>query len=215
MRIEQERYLELLKQGNEIRQRYIEEAKIKVDETKKSLEEYKAQLQSAEELKIDKENVKKQVEELEKEALDKHREEEQKLQKSREEELQKVQDAEAVQRVADVFKQLDSNGDGILTLDEIKTNLMFDRDNDEVVTDDEAKFYLAGASEVNSDVFSEKVWTLIQPLLEVFCSFSTFPLLKRCFQFRTITLKSINRLLKVKLMLMKLLKTMMRSFLKM
>lgn len=135
MRAEREKYLELLKAGNEIRQQYIEQAKQKIEETKAELESLKPNLVDAEEFKNARLEVKNRAEELEKEALDKHRAEEDRLRKIRdEEELARTKEA-----ASRVFKDLDSNQDGTLTFEELKRTLKFDRDHDGSVSDEEAK----------------------------------------------------------------------------
>ncbi len=139
MREERERYLELLKAGNEIRQRYIEEAKQKLGETKQELETLRSQLTEAEEQKNAKNEVKTKAEELEKEALDKHRAEEDKLRKQREEEEQVHREAAENSYALSVFKKLDANADGVVSYDELKAFPHFDQDNNAEVSDDEAK----------------------------------------------------------------------------
>ena len=139
MRAERERYLELLKLGNEIRQRYIEESKQRLDETKKELETLHGQLAEIEEEKNVKVEVKNRAEQLEKEALDKHHAEEEKLRKQHEENEHIVREAEENKFALDVFSKLDQNNDGSLTFEEVKAFSQFDRDNDGIVSDNEAK----------------------------------------------------------------------------
>lgn len=139
MREERERYLELVKAGNEIRQRYIEEAKQKLGETKQELEALRSQLTEAEEQKNAKNEIKTKAEELEKEALDKHRAEEDKLRKQREEEEQIHREAAENSYALSIFKKLDTNADGVVSYEELKAFPAFDQDNNGEVTDDEAR----------------------------------------------------------------------------
>lgn len=169
MRVERERYLELLKMGNEVRQRYIEEAKSKIDEAKRSLEELKAQLSETEQLKNAKEEEKKKAEELEKEALDKHRAEEERMEKLRQEEEHQRQEEEERQEATKFFHELDSNKDGIVTWQEVqafsRTNL-FDRDQKDGTSEEEAKFYLNAADQLGLEEYIEFAWPLIKPAIE-------------------------------------------------
>lgn len=142
MRIEREQYLELLKQGNEKRQAYIEQAKQKIEDTKKELENLKTNLAEAESVKNSKFETKSHVEELEKEALDKHKAREEEIRKQAEEEELKKRKIEEIEISKAAFNLLDKNSDAIITLDEMKLYTKFDRDNDGVVSDEEAKVYL-------------------------------------------------------------------------
>ncbi|KAH9388941.1 hypothetical protein TYRP_008290 [Tyrophagus putrescentiae] len=166
MREERERYLELLKAGNEIRQRYIEEAKQKLGETKQELETLRSQLTEAEEQKNAKNEVKTKAEELEKEALDKHRAEEDKLRKQREEEEQVHREAAENSYALSVFKKLDANADGVVSYDELKAFPHFDQDNNAEVSDDEAKFFLNAANQLGESEFIESSWPLVKPAWE-------------------------------------------------
>lgn len=166
MRVERERYLELLRQGNEIRQRYIEEAKQRFGDTRKELETLGAQLVQAEEEKKSKNELKNRAEELEKEVLDKHHAEEEKLRKQRAEEEQAAREAEEHAIALDVFKTLDTNSDGVLSYQELKFNLKFDQDADGIVSDNEARFFLNAAEHVEQKDYFETSWPLIKPAWE-------------------------------------------------
>ncbi|XP_075678928.1 glucosidase 2 subunit beta isoform X2 [Dermatophagoides pteronyssinus] len=166
MRIERERYLELMKQGNEIRQTYIATAKQKIDETKQELETLKSQMNEVESVKNEKFEAKNQVEELEKEALEKHRAKEEELRKQKEEEEMKIREIEETKQASDVFIKLDTDSDGIITLDELKSYQGFDRDNDGSVSDDEAKFFSNGLEQLVLPTFIESSWPMVKPIID-------------------------------------------------
>nr|XP_046914851.1 glucosidase 2 subunit beta-like isoform X2 [Dermatophagoides farinae] len=166
MRIERERYLELMKQGNEIRQTYIATAKQKIDETKNELETLKSQMNEVESIKNEKFEVKNQAEELEKEALEKHRAKEEELRKQKEDEEMKNREIEETEQASLVFQKLDTDADGIITLDELKSYSRFDRNNDGSVSDDEAKFYSNGLEQLVLPTFIESSWPLVKPIIE-------------------------------------------------
>ncbi|KAI7695330.1 hypothetical protein SSS_06592 [Sarcoptes scabiei] len=124
MRREQEEYLELLRQGNKIRQTYIELAKQKIEEAKKQVENLKADLAGSEEIKNGKLEMKNQAEQLEKEALEAHRLKEEELRNQRETEELKRKEIEESNRASVVFKKLDINQDGFVSIDETKSILI-------------------------------------------------------------------------------------------
>lgn len=170
MRVERERYLELLKLGNEVRQRYVEEAKGKLDEAKGTLEDLRSQLAEAEALKNTKEEVKNKAEELEKEALDKHHAEEERLEKLRKEEEPQRQEEENRQQASYFFEELDTDKDGIVTYKDIlgyKEANRFDRNKDGHTDEEEAKFYLNAAEQLGLEEFIESAWPLIKPAILV------------------------------------------------
>ncbi|KPM05814.1 glucosidase 2 subunit beta-like protein 1 [Sarcoptes scabiei] len=166
MRREQEEYLELLRQGNKIRQTYIELAKQKIEEAKKQVENLKADLAGSEEIKNGKLEMKNQAEQLEKEALEAHRLKEEELRNQRETEELKRKEIEESNRASVVFKKLDINQDGFVSIDEVKTISKFDRNHDGQIDDDEAKFYLNALDKVDSDQFLDQAWPLIKPIID-------------------------------------------------
>ncbi|CAG7818739.1 unnamed protein product [Allacma fusca] len=140
--------IEMSQQGKDSRRSKEEErSKLEVD------------LQQAESQKEDKQRVKEEVEAPEKEALEKHRQLEEEKRRKEDEEEKSKSEAEA----ENIFNLLDSNEDGLITADEIKTRQTFDRNKDGAVSDEEALFFLNMENEMSKDEFMKTGWILFKP----------------------------------------------------
>ena len=142
LRQQRELHLQLLKDGNQIRQQYIEESKQKKQKSKQELEELKQKKLEIEEQKTAKEAIKKDAEERERAALDKYKEEEEIIKREREEQELKRQQEEDEKLAQLAFKEMDLNKDGVLSYLEVQQFPKFDKDGDGLVSDDEAKVAL-------------------------------------------------------------------------
>lgn len=84
-----------------------------------------------------------------------------------EEEKQKLlnaaEEAKAASEAENMFILLDSNGDGKLTKDEIKTRQTFDKNKDGEVSDDEALFFLNMEEEMSKEDFLTTGWMMAKP----------------------------------------------------
>jgi protein kinase C substrate 80K-H len=139
MREERERQARLLEEGTKIRNEYIEQSKRKLEENKAALEEMKKQKEHLEAEKNAKDALKKDAEEKEKAALDKFNSIQDQVKKQREEEeMRKSQEED--RKIAEVaFKEMDLNQDNLLSYTEVQQFKKFDKDEDGVVSEEEAK----------------------------------------------------------------------------
>jgi len=137
-----------------------QKGKQKRTELQQQLEAITKQKENADIVKAEKEALKNAAEELEKAALEKHKalEDEQKRvdDESNQAEKDKVD-------AADAFTDLDVNQDGKITVDELQSKWVFDTDKDGIVTEEEAKFYLAGKSEYTLETFLDFGWVIVKP----------------------------------------------------
>lgn len=139
LRQQRELHLKLLKEGNQIREQYIQESKQKKEKSKQELEELKRKRLEVEELKAAKEAIKKDAEDREKAALDKYKEEEEHIKREREEQELKKQQEEDKKMAQIAFNEMDLNKDGLLSYTEVQQFSKFDKDGDGVVSEEEAK----------------------------------------------------------------------------
>lgn len=103
--------------------------------------------------------MKEVVEKPEKEALERFRLIEEEKRKKEEEE----ENAKTGNEAEDMFNMLDSNGDGKITKDELKSRQTFDKNKDGVVSDEEAMFFLNMEEEMPKEEFVKSGWMLAKP----------------------------------------------------
>lgn len=65
----------------------------------------------------------------------------------------------------EIFDKLDANQDGQLTKDELTNEIRFDQNNDGMVNDEEAEFYMSGNESYQRDSFIDNGWPLMKPAL--------------------------------------------------
>ncbi|XP_027207664.2 glucosidase 2 subunit beta isoform X2 [Penaeus vannamei] len=134
------------------RKQLKKDLQVKIDELKKEREE-------AEAARNEKEEIKKLVEEPEKEALEKYNAIEQERKAKAEAEQKAKEDAEA----REAFAHLDNDGDGILTVAELQSRQTFDTNRDGEVTAEEAKFYLRQEETMDLETFLVSGWPMMRP----------------------------------------------------
>lgn len=127
------------------------------------LSQLKAQLSELESIKAEKDAVRRAAEEKEKEVLDKIREEQEAKKKEQEEAELKKQEEEDRKEAELAFHELDSDDDGILTFEELKQHINFDRDHDGQVSDEEAKFFLHMKDNMDLEEFLSVGWDIAKP----------------------------------------------------
>lgn len=127
----------------------------------KRLDELKKSSLEAEALKTEREAIKKEAEALENAALDVYR-----AAKEVEKQEKEKMAANDNQREADAtFKKYDSNQDGYIDIDEIRTRIVFDRNRDGAVDEEEAKYFLDDQETVNFETFMTLCWPKVKPYL--------------------------------------------------
>ena len=65
----------------------------------------------------------------------------------------------------EIFDRLDSNKDGQITKEELALEIKFDQNNDGIVNDEEAEFYMSGNESYQRDTFIDNGWPLMKPAL--------------------------------------------------
>lgn len=112
-------------------------------------------------IKAEREALKSEAELVENSALQYYRDLEEAERKSRED----VEAQDNRREAEESFKKYDSNNDGVIEIKEIQTRILFDRDRDGVVTEEEAKYYLDDFDQIDFDNFVSLAWPKIKPIL--------------------------------------------------
>ncbi|XP_034933878.1 glucosidase 2 subunit beta [Chelonus insularis] len=157
-RAEAEKAAELAREGSKIKLEMSQQGqKLRTDNVEK-LSQLKAEYLEAERVKKEKEVIKTQAEERESAALEKYKPEPEPIPEETEKPEGKEIEAE------EYFKKLDSDESKSVTIQELQTRIIFDRDGNGVITEEEAMYFL-GQDEVNLDEFIEKSWIKIKPFM--------------------------------------------------
>lgn len=131
-------------------------------------EEHKAKLvelirskAESEAVKQEKENIKRDAEELERVAVQAYRDvqEEERRQKLEEEALENKNEAEIT------FLKYDSNQNGLVELAELQTRIVFDRNRDGAVSEEEANYFIEPHAAIDLETFITIAWPRIKPFL--------------------------------------------------
>jgi protein kinase C substrate 80K-H len=149
----------LLKEGYEKRVEMASSGK----DFRKSKDEEKSKLEAErlrlETIKQEKQRVKEEVEIPEKEALDTYRQ----IEEEKQRKLQEEEDYKTANEAENMFILLDSNDDGKISKDEIKSRQTFDKNKDGEVSDDEALFFLNMEEEMSKEDFLASGWLIAKP----------------------------------------------------
>uniref|UniRef100_A0A182VPP7 Glucosidase 2 subunit beta n=1 Tax=Anopheles minimus TaxID=112268 RepID=A0A182VPP7_9DIPT len=160
-RMREKQRSEMLKMGNQLRLEMSQRGRALKDEQRARLADLDKNRAEAEALKQEKATMKSEAEELENAAL--------KIYRDREEEAKKLkEEAEAVNNrdeAEETFRKYDSNQNQLLELVELQTRIIFDRNRDGAVTEDEARFFLDERDQVDFETFVTLCWPRIKPFL--------------------------------------------------
>lgn len=160
-RLREKQRAEMAKMGNQLRLEMSQRGKAMKEEQRIRFAELEKSKVEAEALRKEKANIKDDAEALENAAL--------KVYRDREEDDRKAkQEAEALsnrQEAEEIFRKYDSNQDQLLQDTELQTRIVFDRNRDGSVSDDEAKHFLDGNDQVDFETFVTSCWPLIKPQL--------------------------------------------------
>lgn len=153
---------QLHKNGATIRAEMINKSKQLRDQRDKRLAELKQRKIEQELIKTEKEELKKNAEAVEAEALEVYKEQQ------REEEAAQKADVESNSNWAEAeetFNKYDTNNDGFIEVTELQVDISLDKDRDGVVTVEEAKFFLDERERIDLDAFVTLSWPRIKPYL--------------------------------------------------
>lgn len=160
-RMREKQRSEMLKMGNQLRLEMSQRGRALKDEQRVRLADLDKSRAEAEALKQEKATLKSEAEELENAAL--------KVYRDREEEAKKLkEEADAVNNrdeAEETFRKYDSNQNQMLELVELQTRIVFDRNRDGAVTEDEARFFLDEREQVDFETFVTLCWPRIKPFL--------------------------------------------------
>jgi len=162
MRAQREQERLAAEKGYAVRQQMVGQAELLLAETRSSIA---TKEQEVEELKksVELKRAEKEAAEApEKEALDRYAEEEERQKQAKEEADKQADVLEALGAMG----KMDKNGDGKVTRDEVMADLAFDTNNDGMVGDEEADFYMAEHAEYDKDTFVATAWSLMKPVIK-------------------------------------------------
>ncbi|GBP94299.1 Glucosidase 2 subunit beta [Eumeta japonica] len=160
-RAEAQRKAELYKAGSQLRQELIEKGNKKRNEMAEQLSQLEKDKAEAEKIRSEKESLKDELEKKENEALQVYRdaEERERLKKAEEENEANKKEAE------ETFAKFDSNNNGQLSINEIVTRVVFDKDRNGEVSEEEAKEFIGERESIDLENFVSETWPLLKPLL--------------------------------------------------
>lgn len=161
-RLEQQKAKELIREGSKIRAEMVSKGKRMRSDYLSRIVKLRADYEEAQLVKKEKEVLKNQAEERESSALEKYKpvEPEQVTPEEGDEE-EELKETEA----EDYFKLLDSDDSGTVTIAEIQTRSIFDKDRDGAISDEEAMYFLNNQKEINIQEFMDVAWPNIKPFL--------------------------------------------------
>ncbi|CAH1118771.1 unnamed protein product [Phaedon cochleariae] len=156
-----QRKAELVKAGKQLRAEMSQKGMQLKQEKQGKINELQKNREEADKLKIEKEALKKEVEEIENTALEYYRQLEEEINKKKVEAEAEKNKAEAVE----TFNKYDSNQDGYVDISELQTRQHFDKDRNGEVSEEEAKYFLNLQDSVDLETFINECWGSIKPRL--------------------------------------------------
>lgn len=152
---------ELVKKGSGLKVELSNRGKVLKAERAGRLAELEQRKAEVERIKQEKEEIKKEAEDIENQALQIYRDA-----KDKEKEQQRQEESEKTKAEAqETFIKFDSNQDGIIEINEIRTRITFDKDRNGEVSIEEAKFFLDDKDQVDWDQFLNFAWPRIKPFM--------------------------------------------------
>jgi len=162
MRAQREKERLAAEQGYAMRKEMVAQAERMLAETRANIA---TKEQEVEELKksVDLRRAEKEAAEApEKEALDKYAEEEERQRQAKEEADRQASEQEALEAMA----KLDTNADGKVSRSEVMADLAFDTNNDGMVGEEEADFYMAEHADYDKETFVATAWPLMKHVIK-------------------------------------------------
>ncbi|XP_014288117.1 glucosidase 2 subunit beta [Halyomorpha halys] len=155
-----ERYAQMLSHGSNMRLLMIAAGKRIVQEKQERLGTLENEKGEAIKVRDEKETLKKAVEEQEFAAVSSFNAKEEEIRALKAQDEKEQEEKE----VKTLFDNFDSDKDGRLQIEEIRTRVMFDQNKDGAVSDDEVKFFFDTYVEVSQNEFLEIVWPKLKPI---------------------------------------------------
>lgn len=160
-RLREKQRSEMLKMGNQLRLEMSQRGRSMKDEQRARLADLDKSRAEAEALKQEKATLKSEAEDLENAALKVYRDREEAAEKMKEETEAQSNRVEA----EETFRKYDSNQNQMLETVELQTRIVFDRNRDGAVTEDEARFFLDERDQVDFETFVTLCWPRMKPFL--------------------------------------------------
>uniref|UniRef100_A0A665V058 Glucosidase 2 subunit beta n=1 Tax=Echeneis naucrates TaxID=173247 RepID=A0A665V058_ECHNA len=149
-----EKMAEIAKEGYRLKQLLIQEAKRGLEEKKKKLQDIQVTKKDLEDKVEALRTVKETAEQPEKEAKERHL-------KAWEDQKALIRMEKDMARMAEVFLELDDDGDGFVSVAELLSHSELNPDSDDSFTEAEAQVLLGGVDKVDTVTF-EAVWNNIK-----------------------------------------------------
>ncbi|XP_037527654.1 glucosidase 2 subunit beta [Rhipicephalus sanguineus] len=163
-REEEAKMRELLTRGLQLQQEMANKGKEHRQYCKNKLEELRVSVEEARKSREALEAVKNQAMEAETQALQKYKDADAERKREQEElEMQRHQEEEK-EHAREAFTELDLDGNGMLTAEELQKNIIFDQNRDGTVSVEEAKFFLHMKEEMGLEEFSNTGWMIMKPI---------------------------------------------------
>lgn len=152
---------ELAKRGITLKAELSTKGKALREERGARLADLQNRRQETDSIREEKQNLKKQAEDIETEALQVYKD----IQETEKLERTRQQAAENDNEAQQIFVKFDSNNDGFIELAELQTRASFDKDRNGEVSEEEALFFLDEKNRVNQEEFVTICWGRIKPYL--------------------------------------------------
>lgn len=160
-RLREKQRAEMAKMGNQLRVEMSQRGKAMKEEQRVRFVELERAKVEADALRKEKATIKEDAEALENAALKVYRDREEDARKAKQEQEAMSNRDEA----ADIFRKYDSNENQQLEVAELQTRIVFDKNRDGAVSEDEARFFLDDHDQVDFETFVTLCWPKIKPFL--------------------------------------------------
>ncbi|KAH6941137.1 hypothetical protein HPB50_014300 [Hyalomma asiaticum] len=163
-REEEAKMRELLSRGLQLQQEMAKKGKEHRLYCKNKLEELRVSVEEARKSREALEAIKNQAMEAETQALQKYKDADAERKREQEEQEMLRHQEEEKEKAREAFNELDLDGNGMLTAEELQKNIIFDQNRDGTVSIEEAKFFLHMKEEMGLEEFSTTGWMIMKPI---------------------------------------------------
>uniref|UniRef100_A0A6M2DYH4 Glucosidase 2 subunit beta n=1 Tax=Xenopsylla cheopis TaxID=163159 RepID=A0A6M2DYH4_XENCH len=158
--LEAEKKAELSRRGNQLRNELIQKGKLFKSKQQEKLLSLEKSVIEVNQLKEERLILKTDAESLENIALQQYQDIQQQNQETREKETDHIN---MEYEPYYVFDLIDTNKNQLVEIVELQAHLSLDKDNDGIVSLEEAKFFLNEKDEMDLDTFLQEAWPRIKP----------------------------------------------------